>query len=390
QEGNGVRGAGVPVDVNPRSPVLRVGQNFTFKCSVGNQLQYCRIQLPGNKAYNLNEKVQRTSEYWYEGAGLNSGQCGITIARIKEEHNGQFQCTMGTLTGSEEIVGQPQGPPELKVSPESDTAGGKYKEDTTIVASCTVRNSRPKATLSWYLGDDQITDGVSREDVTESLQGNLYTVTQNFTRRLSWRDSSKALRCEARHITYEYDRPMSTSKQISVVFGPKPRDKFDKFGLVVGQDETIIIQIQANPQPRVTWNIGGEDVNEGFQDSTQRFTVSRTRNFGNDTWESSLTISAISPDDVERKYIVKAQNELGEQQYRVVISTEAAPQGSVLELGTGPIIGIVVAILVILIVIFMLIFARATGRWCFSAYSLKIFFKIIIATPAVKVFVNTW
>jgi hypothetical protein len=37
-----------------------------------------------------------------------------------------------------------------------------------------------------------------------------------------------------------------------------------------------------------------------------------------------------------------------------------------LELGTGPIIGIVVAILFVLIIIFMLIFARATGRWCFS------------------------
>ena len=73
---------------------------------MGTKLQYCRIQLPGRPSgFNLHENSQKTADYWYEGSGLNSGQCGIGIAHIKDEHNGIFQCTMGTLQGSEELVG---------------------------------------------------------------------------------------------------------------------------------------------------------------------------------------------------------------------------------------------------------------------------------------------
>ena len=69
--------------------------------------------------------------------------------------------------------------------------------------------------LNLFSGDDQVTDGVGREEVTET-QGNLFTVSQNFTRRLTWKDSAKTLRCEANHPANDM-RPLSTTKQISIV-----------------------------------------------------------------------------------------------------------------------------------------------------------------------------
>jgi len=49
---------------------------------------------------------------------------------------------------------------------------------------------------------------------------------------------------------------------------------------------------------------------------------------GNGTWEGQLRITRVTPEDVTRKYILKARNEMGEQQYRVSISTSAEPQGT--------------------------------------------------------------
>ena len=46
---------------------------------------------------------------------------------------------------------------------------------------------------------------------------------------------------------------------------------------MIGEDDTIAVQIQANPRPTITWFIDLESVLEGRQDSTQRFTVSPTR-----------------------------------------------------------------------------------------------------------------
>jgi len=88
--------SGVPVDVFPKNPIVRVGQNFTFMCRVGRPLMYCSIRLPGSESgLNMNEKSPRNSSYWYAGDGIGVGQCGITIARIDDRQNGQFRCSLG-------------------------------------------------------------------------------------------------------------------------------------------------------------------------------------------------------------------------------------------------------------------------------------------------------
>jgi hypothetical protein len=96
----------IQVDVSPRDPMVRVGQNFTFMCRVAKPLMYCRIQLPGmTSGLNLNEKTPSKPEYSYAGDSIQSGQCGITINRITDAHNGQFKCMVGFQGDADESVG---------------------------------------------------------------------------------------------------------------------------------------------------------------------------------------------------------------------------------------------------------------------------------------------
>jgi hypothetical protein len=48
---------------------------------------------------------------------------------------------------------------------------------------------------------------------------------------------------------------------------------------------------------------------------------------GNGTWEAQLRIMRVTAEDVNRNYILRARNDVGEQQYTVRISTSAEPQG---------------------------------------------------------------
>jgi hypothetical protein len=98
--------SGIVVDVSPRNPIVRVGQNFTFMCRVGNPVQYCSITVPGyDSRFNMNENTPKNSNYWYAGDGLRTGQCGITIARIDDKQNGQFKCSLAFASEQRESDG---------------------------------------------------------------------------------------------------------------------------------------------------------------------------------------------------------------------------------------------------------------------------------------------
>lgn len=43
------------VDVPTKELLVLPGQNATFMCRVGVPLQYCRVEVPGFRTYNLNK-----------------------------------------------------------------------------------------------------------------------------------------------------------------------------------------------------------------------------------------------------------------------------------------------------------------------------------------------
>jgi hypothetical protein len=65
-----------------------------------------------------------------------------------------------------------------------------------------------------HAGDDQITDGISLPEIVESPT-NLFTVHQNLTRKLTWKDNAKDLKCVATHVALD-GTMLPTIKQIAV------------------------------------------------------------------------------------------------------------------------------------------------------------------------------
>lgn len=51
------------------------------------------------------------------------------------------------------FTGAPTHDPMLAVTPEPDQGGQAYKEGTSIRAMCTVKEARPPATITWFMGE---------------------------------------------------------------------------------------------------------------------------------------------------------------------------------------------------------------------------------------------
>jgi hypothetical protein len=51
------------------------------------------------------------------------------------------------------ITGAPAIDPTLVVTPDADRRTGAYSEDTLIRATCTVKDARPVASISWAIGE---------------------------------------------------------------------------------------------------------------------------------------------------------------------------------------------------------------------------------------------
>lgn len=94
----------------------------------------------------------------YYGEGLDAGQCGFTVHRAKDDNNGEIKCTLGIASEAQESVGTmslvvARAPklPELDLSRGADDLN-VYKVDDVLRATCVIRDGRPVANISWYLG----------------------------------------------------------------------------------------------------------------------------------------------------------------------------------------------------------------------------------------------
>lgn len=63
-------------------------------------------------------------------------------------------------------------------------------------------------------------------------------------------------------------------------------DSLDKFGYQIGKIGVINVTIEANPQPQIEWDIGGQKIREGSTDNTGRIEAEGVKNlvrtvFGN-------------------------------------------------------------------------------------------------------------
>ncbi|XP_052121220.1 fasciclin-3 isoform X3 [Frankliniella occidentalis] len=367
----------VHVEVFPAESVVSVGQNVSMLCRVSVPIQYCRIVVPGLEApLNLNPVRGPTppSNAVYLGDGLEKGHCGVSIPSVEDKYNGVFKCTVGVATEAHESEGAmvvvvaraPKVPPVMELTRPRDPQDS-YQEGERFLATCEVPEGRPAANITWFIGDDPVTEDLARPEIFENRKDNLFSIRQNLTREVRWSDNGKELRCVASHPIIGMDPARTTArKRINVKFAPKPAPgDLEQFGFIEGEEGLIAVRIKANPKPSFLWTVGRENIDEGSLDTTGHFEVGFAEPKGYGEWETKLHIRPVTKDDVEREYRVQATNTIGQQDYVVRISTSSQPR-AMAEMGAGAIVGIVIAVLLVLLIIFIVVFARATGRWCFA------------------------
>uniref|UniRef100_A0A7G3ADH6 Putative cell adhesion molecule 4 n=1 Tax=Lutzomyia longipalpis TaxID=7200 RepID=A0A7G3ADH6_LUTLO len=355
------------VDVTPQQVIARVGEPASILCRAGRQIQYCRIVIPGEKVLNLAPNWTQRPGFPYNGEGLQAGQCGVTIERVKTTNHGPVECFLGVegdeISGVADLVValEPQRP-QLEILTQG--RNGAFEVDTEFQAKCISHDGRPPANLTWFLDDENIFDGLTMPEVVESHDRNnatLYTVVQGIQRFIRVSDDRRNLICRANHFSYPQGY-LDSRIQLLVRYRPQPLPLVKLYGLILGSTGLVNVTIRANPRPLTEWHIAGNTIQQGSRNG--RYEAYEPQDLGRGEFNVALSIAGLTLEDTTKEYLLRASNEFGTTDYQVRISSsEAAPAAG---LGVGPIIGIVIAVLVILIIIGLIVVARATGRWCFS------------------------
>ncbi|KAL0809172.1 hypothetical protein ABMA28_011403 [Loxostege sticticalis] len=356
---------GQMVDITPREAVRRVGDELKVMCKVPYVIDSCRMTV-GTTSYRLRPDITG-GDVIYTGNGFKSGECGALIKNIKEEWNGNITCVLPPQAGAIELAGvmrlvvaRPPREPELRTPLDPS-----FKEDTEFMAQCVVPDGRPAARISWFLDEEQILRGTHQPIITSEPGSDLQTISQNVSRVLSADDNGKMLICRAEHEAL--DSVMEARRQLIVHYPPKRLEAgtITIFGLKLGEPGRLNVTVRANPPPHAEWRVG--DVTLAPMQSNEGIAALEPVHLGGGYYNISLLLSRVQKEDVERKYYLRVSNELGQQEFTVLISTMDEPAG--VELDTGAIVGIVIAVLVLLIAVFLVVFAKATDRWCFAGRS---------------------
>lgn len=360
----------VTVEIEPKKETaVRVGESLQILCRTAESLRVCRVEIPGEGSMVLN-KGPSEDGIEYFGTSVDEGQCGVRIAKVREQHDGIFKCSVTTIHARQEataslkiIVARPPNNPDLRTSTGS-IQRNIYKKGDKLEISCSAPSGRPAANISLFLDDEPIGNDDRTIVYDTNLDDNSLAM-QNASRSLDWTDNGKTLRCVASHIAL--DKPKETTMQLEIYYPPQPHEKIERFGYVIGRQGIINVTVHANPRPRFTWRVNQEKIEEGRPDESNRLETSTAVDLGKGTWSVILTIDSIQKSDTEKEYRLMATNNEGSYEYKINLSTSSEPAG--VDLDAGSIIGIVVGVLVLILIIFLVIFARATGRWCFAGRS---------------------
>ncbi|XP_059222079.1 fasciclin-3 isoform X3 [Stomoxys calcitrans] len=366
------------VNVEPNTAVLNEGDPTELLCRYAHHsITYCRIEIPGEpKVFNLSPDWNKTPGFTYFGKGLQNGECGVNIQRVKAINNGQVKCNLGVegeeLSGTIDLVValRPKQPAvELMTKADSE---GYFSEGVTFQARCIVPDGRPAGNITWFLDNEPANKPLGQMEFVASHPANtgleLATTIQSIKWNLGPEDNGRKLICRSHHQTdRESLPPQEGSYTILVRYAPIHKEDTTVYGLYLEQTVKVNMTIRANPAPVIEWTIDGEVVRQGEQKG--RFSVFEPEYLGQDMYNVTMIIAGLTLEDTTKTYILRASNALGTTDYNVHLSSSATPPSSGLEIGA--IVGIVVAVAVLILIVLLVLFARATGRWCFGGKSVK-------------------
>ncbi|XP_034101647.1 fasciclin-3 isoform X1 [Drosophila nasuta] len=213
------------VNVEPNTALLNEGDRTELLCRYGRAINYCRIEIPGEqKVLNLSPVWSKTPGFTYYGAGLNAGQCGVSIEHVKASNNGQVKCSLGVegeeLSGTIDLVValRPKQPMiELITKPNRD---GYFSENTEFHARCIVRDGRPPANISWYIDNMPANKNTNQLQILSTPTHDnveLSTSVQEIKWHLAPEDSNRKLVCRSHHQTDRESVPAQEAAYIIMV-----------------------------------------------------------------------------------------------------------------------------------------------------------------------------
>ncbi|XP_065358766.1 fasciclin-3 isoform X3 [Calliphora vicina] len=365
------------VNVEPNTAVLNEGDPTELLCRFAHHtITYCRIEIPGEpKVFNLSPDWNKTPGFTYFGKGLQAGECGVSIQRVKAVNNGQVKCNLGVegeeLSGTIDLVValRPKQPlVELITKPDRE---GYFSEGSTFQARCIVPDGRPAANITWLIDNQPADKRLGQLEVVASNSPSgleLSTTIQEIQWHLSPEDNGRKLICRSHHQTdRENLPPQEGSFNLLVRYAPIRQEETLVYGLYLEHTVTVNLTIRSNPAPIVEWTVDGNVIRQGEQDG--RFSVFEPVYLGQDMYNVTLIIAGLTLEDTMKTYNLRASNALGSTDYTVRISSSATPPATGLEIGA--IVGIVVAVAILVLIVLLVLFARATGRWCFGGKSVK-------------------
>lgn len=92
------------VEIDPEGEkAVRLDDPLTILCRVGVPLEHCRVEIPSEGSIILKQDQPPEDGISYYGGGADAGQCGVTIAKVQEKHDGLFRCNLLTKGGRSEI-----------------------------------------------------------------------------------------------------------------------------------------------------------------------------------------------------------------------------------------------------------------------------------------------
>ncbi|XP_055620256.1 fasciclin-3-like isoform X2 [Toxorhynchites rutilus septentrionalis] len=253
----------VEVITEPKSLIVSVGQqnvNLSCKTPERQPIDFCIVNVPGVKApFASSERLPAPVEgITFFGDGWKKGSCGVTLASVKPENDGSFECTISIRgqrhKGLIDIVVQvsPE-PPVIEISRAIDHSDGTFNYGQPLIARCISRNDWPGAKLSWYLNDTQITDGLGA--VFSEKVGRQVIVQQFFRKSIAIEDNRKRLVCRAEHGSY----PRGYSE---VSLSIKLRKSSDKN--VVNDKTAVGATVMQFPKPQLIPSSDTEMIKDAF------------------------------------------------------------------------------------------------------------------------------